>query len=129
MVGRTKATEALRELERAAETNEAAEIAKSLWMAESSYRALKRFVEALPSDEETTRAEVFVSCKWETGAHVGWVRTLAADLRARGVNAILSISGSETRRVICHVYGQSHREGGRNSVCDLAPSGGVGGSG
>ena len=33
--------------------------------------------------------EVFISYKWEVGAHVSWVRRLAADLRSNGIEALL----------------------------------------
>jgi len=80
-------------LEREAGTNDDAEIAKSLWMTRSSYRALKKFAASLP-DANTPVAiarpiKAFVSYKWESGEHVAWVRRLAADLRARGIEAVL----------------------------------------
>ena len=91
MVGRTRALEAITELERAAETDSDAERAQSLWMSESSYKKLKHFAGGLPDDteEQPPPIEAFVSYKWESGEHVAWVRTLAADLRERGIEAIL----------------------------------------
>lgn len=94
MAGRSRAVEALRQLERDADTDDDQEIAKSLWMTRSSYRALKKFATSLP-DPATAVAvvarpiKVFVSYKWESGAHVAWVRRLSADLRARGIEAVL----------------------------------------
>jgi hypothetical protein len=92
MVGRTRAVEALDQLEREAHRNETPEIAKSLWMSPGSYRRLRKFAQALTETTSTNPAiipSVFVSYRWESGEHVGWVRRLAADLRAHGVNAIL----------------------------------------
>lgn len=91
MVGRTKALEAIEKLERTAETDTDAELAASLWMSETSYKRLKGFVRNLPDDSEERPAPVkaFISYKWESGEHVAWVRTLAADLRSRGIEAIL----------------------------------------
>lgn len=91
IAGRTKALESLAELERAAETEDDEEIAESLWMSGSSYKGLKKFARALPDDATERRAALsaFVSYKWESGKHVAWVRSLAADLRAHGIDAIL----------------------------------------
>jgi len=91
MAGRTKALESLAELERAAESDDEEEIAESLWMSRSSYKRLKKFARELPDDAIKRRAalSVFVSYKWESNEHVAWVRNLAADLRAQGIDAIL----------------------------------------
>jgi hypothetical protein len=87
-VGRDRARAAIGEIERHAESNDEAEIAESLWMSKRSYRDLKRFVERLPPEPKRP-PKAFVSYKWESGEHVAWVRQLAADLRARGIEAIL----------------------------------------
>lgn len=90
-VGRTRALEEIATLEQSAETDDEAELAESLWMSVSSWRRLKSFVRHLPDDsaEQPRPLKVFVSYKWESGAHVAWVRTLAADIRSRGIEAIL----------------------------------------
>ena len=89
MVGRNRAKKAVDELEGAAETNDIAEIAKSLWMSKQSYVGLRRFVRDLPIEEEGATVEAFISYRWESGEHVAWVRKLAADLRKNWINAIL----------------------------------------
>jgi hypothetical protein len=94
MVGRTRAMEAIQTLELEAETDNEKEIATSLWMSESSYKTLKRFVLNLPSDEPDTlqppqSVKAFISYKWESGEHVAWVRKFASELRARGIEALL----------------------------------------
>lgn len=95
MVGRSRAVEALRQLEREAGIDDNdAEIAESLWMTPSSYHALKKFAAGLPDPEDESHAvarplKAFISYKWESGAHVAWVRRLAADLRSRGIEAVL----------------------------------------
>jgi len=93
MVGRTRALEAFRRFEADAGTHDEAELAASLWMSKRSYQDLKRFAKRLPDDiSPTSRGSpirAFVSYKWESGEHVAWVRKLAADLRARGIEAVL----------------------------------------
>jgi hypothetical protein len=91
MAGRTRALAALAEIERAAETSDKAQIAESLWMAERSWRALIKFAQSLPNEdtEQKKAIRAFVSYKWQAGKHVAWVRRLSADLRARGIEAIL----------------------------------------
>ncbi len=89
MVGRNRAGKALDELEGAAETNDAAEMAKSLWMSKQSYVGLRRFVRDLPMEEDEATVEAFISYGWESGEHVAWVRKLAADLRKERINAVL----------------------------------------
>lgn len=91
MAGGTKAVEALRDLETAAETDDETELAESLWMSKGSYRGLKRFANSLPNDmsKPIPTIKAFVAYKWESGEHVAWVRKLAADLRAEGIEAIL----------------------------------------
>lgn len=92
MVGRTRALAELERFEDQAPTRDEAEIAKSLGMSKVSYRRLKQFVRSLEDDRprETRPAlTVFVSYKWDSGEHVAWVRRLAADLRAHGIDAVL----------------------------------------
>ena len=89
MSGRKKALKALQDLETAAETDDAAEIARSLWMSKRSYLNVKRFVRNLPAEREDAAVEAFISYRWESGEHVAWVRKLAADLRRQGINAVL----------------------------------------
>lgn len=89
MAGRAKAMEALEALEEAAETEKEEEVAQSLWMSTTSYVKLKRFVRNLPPVTPTDPIEAFISYRWESGEHVAWVRKLAGDLRARGINAVL----------------------------------------
>ncbi len=90
MAGRARALTAIQELEREAEGANDDEIAKSLWMSSRSYKDLKRWVNRLPSEFEMAKPpKAFISYKWESGTHVAWVRTLAADLRGRGIDAIL----------------------------------------
>jgi hypothetical protein len=91
MAGRTRAVAALAELENAAETDDDEQIAKSLWMSVRSWKDLKKFAASLPEDGAGKKATIkaFVSYKWESGEHVAWVRELSADLRARGIEAIL----------------------------------------
>ena len=89
--GRSNAMTALQDIEADAETEDEGNIAKSLWMSESSYKRLKKFVQNLPPDDvvERTGVKAYVAYKWESGEHVSWVRQFAADLRAKGVEAIL----------------------------------------
>ena len=89
--GKARATAALLGIETAAEARDDADVAKSLWMSESSYKKLKRFVRELPADDaiEKERVKAFVSYKWESEAHVAWVRKLATDLREMGVETVL----------------------------------------
>ena len=86
--GRSRATKALRDLEAAAETGRTADIAESLWMSESSYKRLRRFVNSLP-ERTAPNIKAFIAYKWDSGEHVAWVRHFAADLRARGIETML----------------------------------------
>ena len=89
--GRSNAMAALQKIEEEAEAENDKNIAMSLWMSESSYKRLKKFVRDLPSDDVTmgARVKAYVAYKWESGEHVSWVLQFAADLRAKGVEAIL----------------------------------------
>lgn len=90
MAGRARALAAIQDLEREAEGASDDEIAQSLWMSLRSYKDLKRWANRLPSEVEMAKPpKAFISYKWDSGAHVAWVRTLAADLRGRGIEAIL----------------------------------------
>ena len=94
MAGRLRAVEALCQLERESGTCSEAEIAESLWMSRSTYRALKKFAASLPEVNQEVPPvarpiKAFISYKWDSGAHVAWVRKFAAALRACGVEAIL----------------------------------------
>lgn len=89
MVGRDRAIESIKSLERQADGATDAEIAESLWMSESSYRNLKRWVKKLPEPTPTPAPTAFISYKWDSGEHVAWVRQFAGDLRSRGIAAIL----------------------------------------
>ena len=93
MAGRAQSVEALRQYERDVGVDDDGEIAKSLSMSRSSYRSLRKFAASLPDpDSEAVVArplKVFISYKWEAGAHVPWVQRLAADLRSNGIEALL----------------------------------------
>lgn len=47
------------------------------------------FVQTGPVPDPMTALTAFMSYKWESEAHVEWVRKLAADLRSRGIDAKL----------------------------------------
>ena len=93
MAGRAQSVKALRQYECDVGVDDDVEIAKALSMSRASYRSLKQCAASLPDrDSEAVVArplKVFISYKWEAGAHVSWVRRLAADLRSNGIEALL----------------------------------------
>ena len=88
MVGRARAMRDLEDIERGVGKDK---IAETLNISKRTWTNLKAYAKSLPDDDraggKTLRA--FISYKWDTNEHLGWVEKLAAALRASGIDALL----------------------------------------